>query len=414
MNVTYSIIIHIFWFFATYFVVVSTLFWINHKNSLFKDDLKKPRKWPFVSFVISAFNEEKSIQMTLKSLYALNYPQDKYEIIVLNDGSKDKTSQKVHAMPKDKRLTFIDNKNNKGKANCLNQGINLAKGEFIVCMDADSIVEKDILIKTIPMFNNKKVGSVTMAVRVLNNNKFLTRLIELEYIIGLSLLLKVFSKIRAIYVTPGPCSLYRASVLKEIGGFDPNNITEDHEIALNIIKHGYLIENTMNAEVFTTSPDTFKSLYVQRKRWYTGSLLTFVQHKDMMLKPKYGLIGFLLPYNYSLILAGFVMVGVSLYLILKNTYNSLSSYYLTNFNFFAHWNPIKNFDIYNYGQVEILSILSLVITFAILFIGLKLTKTSIRKKLKAIIFFPLLFFMYQIFWFVSYYNAIVGRKVKWR
>jgi poly-beta-1,6 N-acetyl-D-glucosamine synthase len=413
MNVLYSILTHVFWFFASYFVILYLLIVFNKKNKLFKDKKIKIKNYPFVSFVISAFNEEKSIQMTIKSLMELDYPKNKYEVIILNDGSKDSTAKKVRAMGKDKRIRFIDNKKNKGKAGCLNQGISLAKGEFILCMDADSVIEKKLLKKVIPIFDKKDVGAVTVAVRVLNNNNFLTKLIEMEYYIGLSLLLRAYSLIGAIYVTPGPCSIYKTSVLKEIGGFDVTNLTEDHEIALRIVKAGYKIKHTMNAVAHTITPHTLKTLYKQRKRWYTGSLLTFMQHKDMMFKTKYGLLGWFLPYNYAVIIIGLGMVAMSLYMLTTNIIRTISYYSLTNYNFFSHIEWFA-FDIFEIGQNNLLGLLSFVTAFAAVIIGLKMNKVSVRKHLQAVIFSPLLFVLYQVFWAVSYYSAITKRKVKWR
>jgi len=91
------------------------------------------------------------------------------------------------------KAIFIDNKKNKGKAACLNQGISVAKGEYVACMDADSVVSKDILKKTIPYFKNDEIGAVTVSVEVKHVNNFLQKIIQLEYILGLSLFLRILS-----------------------------------------------------------------------------------------------------------------------------------------------------------------------------------------------------------------------------
>ena len=92
------------------------------------------------------------------------------------------------------RLIFIDNDKNKGKAACLNQGIQIAKGRYVACMDADSVVPKDIMKKTIPYFSDKEIGAVTVSVIVKRANNFLQKTIQLEYVLGLSLFLRSSGK----------------------------------------------------------------------------------------------------------------------------------------------------------------------------------------------------------------------------
>ena len=97
----------------------------------------------------------KKIADSIESLKSLNYPKDLYEVIIVNDGSADKTRDIVKKYANGENIVFVDNEKNKGKAACLNQGISLAKGDFVACMDADSVVPKDILERTIPYFKDK-------------------------------------------------------------------------------------------------------------------------------------------------------------------------------------------------------------------------------------------------------------------
>ena len=108
-------------------------------------------------------------------------------------------------------------------------------------MDADTIVEPDAIKKSLPYFNEGDVGAVTVSVEVNRPKSFLHKIIDLEFILGLSLFLKVFSFFNCIFVTPGPFSIYRKDVLDKIGGFDVNNIVEDFEIVFRIRKAGYKI-----------------------------------------------------------------------------------------------------------------------------------------------------------------------------
>src|SRR3989338_5489127 len=246
MMLGYSILVHIVWFLSTYFIIVFLLTLLKNKGNLYKSPkFGKNDELPKASIVISAYNEEKKIAESIESLKGIDYPKELYEVIIVNDGSKDKTRDVAIKYADGKNIIFIDNVENKGKAACLNQGIKIAKGGYVACMDADSIVSKDILRKTIPYFNDSKTGAVTVSVEVKNANNFLQRIIQLEYLLGLSLFLKVFSSFNCVHVTPGPFSIYRKSMLENIGYFDKGNITEDLEIAYRIHKYGYKIRNCM-------------------------------------------------------------------------------------------------------------------------------------------------------------------------
>jgi len=383
-----------------------------------KDDIRSGRKNlkiagnPKVSVIVPAFNEEEKIHFTIKSLKDINYKN--IEFLIINDGSKDNTSKEVYANIKgDARFRFIDNKDNKGKAARLNQGIENAEGEFIATMDADSIVEKEAFNKVLPYFSDKKVGAVTVSVEVIKAKKFFHKLVELEFILGLSLFLKISAMLNAVYVTPGPFSVYRKKVLDEIGGFDVTNITEDLEIAYRIHKHGYKIDNCVEAKVSTFVPDTFKQLYIQRRRWYSGAIQTLYKHKKMLLKKKHGFFSFMIPYNYLLIFLGMVMFLTSVYMGIKDFIKTMFYLQYTNINL---WYRITHFqfDFLAFGNISFIGASSLILGIVLLLIGLRIAKKNMLQRKLGIIGYPLLFFIYQIFWIGSVIAVIKGKKVKWR
>ena len=297
MNIFYAILVHIVWFLSTYFVIVFMLaLFYNRKKLYDSPEFGKKDQLPKVSIIVPAYNEEESIADCIESLKGIDYPKDLYEAIIVNDGSIDKTADIVRKRIS-KSFILVDNGKNKGKAESLNQGISMAKGAYIACMDADTIVPGDILRKTLPYFKDGKVGSVTVSVEVRFAKNFLQKIIRLEYILGLSLFLKIFSLFNCVHVTPGPFSVYRKSLLDKIGYFDPSNITEDLEIAYRIHKSGCKIANCMSPAVHTVTPHDIKGLYRQRRRWYSGALLTLWQHRDVLIKNKTGLFGYFIPFN---------------------------------------------------------------------------------------------------------------------
>jgi len=412
MNLGYAILVHIVWFLSTYFIIVFLLSLFSNRNKLYESpNLNKEEKLPKVTVIVSAYNEESKIADTIDSLKKVDYPKELYEIIIVNDGSKDKTRDIVSKYADGKNVIFIDNVKNKGKAACLNQGISTAKGKFIVCMDADSVVPKDILNKTLPYFKNEKMGCVTVSVEVKKVNNFLQKIIHLEYILGLSLFLRIFSFFNCIHVTPGPFSIYRKSLLDKIGGFDINNITEDLEIAYRIHKSGYKIANCMNTSVRTITPHNFKSLYRQRRRWYSGALMTLWQHKSMLLRKKTGLFGFFIPYNYSLIAFGLGLFILSIYLSLSNAIKNLSYYSLTNYNFFS--NISWEFDFLTISIFFIFGISGILGMIMLVTFGLGATRNSPKRRPVLYLGYIFLFFLYQFFWLSSFFLTFFRRKVKW-
>ncbi|MBI2136609.1 glycosyltransferase family 2 protein [Candidatus Woesearchaeota archaeon] len=412
MNPTYMILVYLVWFLATYFVVTLILVLIANRKNLYENRIfDDAATLPFVSIVISAYNEEQKIEDTLKSLKKIDY--NKIEFIIVNDGSNDKTSDVARKYLDDKRFILIDNSNNKGKAACLNQGIKIAKGEFIATMDADSMASPDIIKRTLPYFDEHAIGAVTVSVEARNPSTFLQRIIDLEYIIGLSLFLKLLSTFNCLFVTPGPFSIYRSSVLRKIDGFDEDNITEDMEIAFRIHKSGYKIKSCIDTKVRTLLPDDFKSLYRQRKRWYSGAIKTYYQHREMLFNRKFGYFGFFIPFNIILITLGIVLFLYSTYLGLSKLIENIYYYHYTNYNFFENFLD-WNFDILTYGGVSVLSFTAFLGTLLIMFVGLKYARIRYKEKKIGMLGYPFIFFLYQIFWVASYFSVIRGKKVKWR
>jgi poly-beta-1,6-N-acetyl-D-glucosamine synthase len=408
----YSLLVYIVWFLSTYFIIVSLLTLHKNKKKLYDSpSFEKKDMLPNVSIVISAYNEEKKIADSLESLKNLNYPKSLYEVIVVNDGSIDKTRDIVLKYLGEKNISFIDNLKNKGKAACLNQGIKIAKGDYVACMDADSVVPGDILQKTTPYFKDKKVGAVTVSVEVKNVDNFLQKIIQLEYLMGLSLFLRVLSFFNCVNVTPGPFSIYKKSLLKMIGYFDKTNITEDLEIAYRIHKSGYKIANCMNTSVKTITPHNVRSLYRQRRRWYSGALMTFWQHKGMLLKRKTKVFTYFIPFNFTLITFGLFLFLLSTYLTFSNAIKNLYFYSFTNYNFLSNF--YFNFDLLSLSVFTLFWVFGLVGTIIVVTVGLKAIKNSPRRSPSVYFGYFFLFFMYQAFWLASFFLVIFRRKVRW-
>ncbi len=284
--------------FATIYVAVLFLLIYLEESEEMEDP--KPEKFPSISILVPAYNEGEHIAETLKSLLLLEYP-GKREIIVINDGSKDDTGEQARKFAK-KGVIVID-KPNGGKASAMNVGIKRAKGELVAVLDADSIVAQDALLHMVGYFGEPEIAAVTPMMKVWESRTPAQKLQKAEYILN-SFTKKLLEQLDAITVTPGPFSIYRASVFKKLGGFDEETLTEDQEIALRMQRANMRIASSVGAIVYTDAPADLRGLYLQRKRWYTGFLQNIWRYRDL-LSPKYGDLGvFVLPVTLGMLVAG--------------------------------------------------------------------------------------------------------------
>lgn len=413
METLLYVLAYIVWFLAMYFLVAFALLLIINREQLYKKQSLPAGVRPLVTVVVPAFNEAGKIGNTIASLKRITYKQS--EFIIVNDGSQDGTAAEVvAAIAGDDRFRFIDRAENKGKAASLNEAIRVANGEFVACMDADSMVEPRILHKTVAyMLHNEKNGAVTVTVEVSRPKRLLHRIIDVEYNIGLSLFLKVFSFVNGVFVTPGPFTLFRKSMLTEIGGFDEQSITEDLEIAYRIHKAGYRIDCCLDAKVRTICPPTFKTVYIQRRRWYSGAIVTWFKHSDMFGKKQYGMFGSFIPYHILLLGLGMLLFTITTAVWAFNTTELLANFRHTGFNFFDYFMDF-DFDVLRIRQVALVGLTSFIAGISLMFLSLHFTKQDIGRKKIGILGYPAIFILYQMFWIGAIYAVIRRRKISWR
>ena len=384
-----------------------------------KRPLELERENVSVTIIIPAYNEEESIARTIKSALSLDYRRDKLEIIIVDDGSSDKTYEiakkfvsKVNPMIK------VLTKSNGGKGSALNLGIKHAKGDIIISMDADSFVKPDALKKMVPYFDNEEVMAVTPSMGVYEPKGILQRVQQVEYYIGV-FLRKSLATINAIHITPGAFSAYRKSFFLKHGGYAENNITEDLEIALRIQSKGYIIQNAPKSVVYTMAPKKFRELLFQRRRWYVGLMKNLWNYKHLY-GFKNGPLGTLvLPVAASTIILSVFLTSYIVIRTLTNVKNDLLSMQAINFRFndYFEFNSyiFKNF-IYNIFSSPVF-LLSLILICLIAFY-LTFSRRHIKFKERMngsfilfILFYSLLF---TFWWLSSIIYLIFNKKIKWR
>jgi poly-beta-1,6-N-acetyl-D-glucosamine synthase len=286
-------ILDVFYIVSSFVAVFLSIVWIivymENRKMLLKES--KSKKTPSVTFIVPAYNEEKNIKSCIESLLNLDYPKNKVKIIVVDDGSTDRTAEIARKF----NVKVISKKNGGSKASAMNYGMKFVKTELVACMDADSTANSDYLKKVVRQFTSDKVGAVTSGVKINKVTTLASKIQWVEYLMSV-ITRKVFSLLDCQFVVPGPGGIYRTKVLKQLGDFETDNLTEDMEMALRLHINGYKIANSLDAYVYTVCPESFKDLFKQRMRWYRGYLENFSKYFRMFLNPKYGNFGiFFLP-----------------------------------------------------------------------------------------------------------------------
>ncbi len=255
--------------------------------------------YPFVSIIVPLYNEEKVVEQSINSLLNLDYSN--YEIILVNDGSKDNTAavaEKLVGMQKGRygeiKVSLI-NKPNGGKARALNAGISYSKAEIVLCMDGDSQLSEDSIRMAVRHFVDPSIGAVAGNVKVLNRKKFFTDLQALEYIEGLNMPRAAQSFFKLVNIIPGPIGLFRKKAIEDAGYYSSDTFAEDADITLKILAHGWRIFYEPKAISYTEAPVKLNQLLKQRYRWTRGILQAIRKHKKLLVNPSinFGLTGIL-------------------------------------------------------------------------------------------------------------------------
>lgn len=309
-----------------------------HKNYFvdYKYILSSPFA-PGISLVAPAYNEGLTIIENVKSLMSIMY--NNYDVIIINDGSKDDTLAKMIdafllvKVPFDlqstvatkpvrgiykstnrafKKLTVVD-KENGGKADALNVGLNISRQELVACIDVDCIIEPDALLKMVKPFleDPKKVIASGGVVRIANSciveegrlieirlpDKFIPRVQVLEYMRAFLLGRMAWSKLNGLMLISGAFGLFKRDIALKAGGYNHNTVGEDMELVVRMRR--YMYDNKEEHQVvyipdplcWTEAPSTYQVLGRQRNRWARGTIETLKIHRNIFFNKKYGLLG---------------------------------------------------------------------------------------------------------------------------
>ncbi len=246
---------------------------------------------PPVSVLIPAYNEEPVIVNTVQAALASSYAA--LEVIVVNDGSVDRTGELLDAHFGDDPRVRILHQANRGKSAALTRALLETQSEIVVTIDADTAIEPDAVAKLVRHFADARVGAVAGNVKVGNRNSWLTRWQALEYITSQNLEKRAFDLLNCIPVVPGALSAWRARAIRGVDGFTADTVAEDTDLTIAIRRAGWRITYDEYAIGWTEAPETADMLVRQRFRWTFGTLQSFWKHRDTLARPRYGTLGWI-------------------------------------------------------------------------------------------------------------------------
>lgn len=408
-------ITYIFLFISLNFEVFLLITYFENKGDIKKiteKSVPKLKYYPTVSIIVPCWNEEKTVNGTIHSLLKLNYPKEKLKIIIVDDGSTDNT---WHIIQKFKSHSQVElfTKSNGGKYTALNFGISKSTSELVGCLDADSYVDKDALRHIVKCFESKETMAVAPSVKLWKPKGVLQMLQRVEYGFGI-FTRKMFHYMSAIYITPGPFSIFRREVFEKIGGYEHAHTTEDIQIALRMQRHGLKIVHAHQAIVYTVPPDTLPKLLKQRTRWSYGFIQNAIDFKDMFFNPKYGNLGIMvLPMAGFSIISILTLSTISVFNLLRGVFHEIIKIQTVGLHFSL---SSISFDWF-YINTEIMAIIGLVSIFATITMILT-SKQMSEGKLSFgmdLIYFLTLYIVIAPMWIAkAAFNSLFRVKTSWR
>lgn len=332
---------------------------LNRRFSLLARDpiLMDHHTVPGISILVPAYNESATIVESVTSLLNLRYPN--YEVVVINDGSTDETARTLieafdlrtserayprvvkhervrglYANPRYPNLLFVD-KNNGGKADALNAGLNVARKSLFCAVDADSILNPDSLLDVVKPFVEDPIECLAVGgtIRIANGSRIERGMVTeervpasvlplfqtVEYFRAFLLSRLAFSNLRGVGIISGAFGLFKRDAVMQIGGYRLDTVGEDMELVIRLhrhaIEHGipYKIRNVPEPVCWTEAPEDLRILRRQRTRWQRGMLETLFNHRTMLFNPAYGRMGtFIMPYFFLFDVVGPVLDLVGL------------------------------------------------------------------------------------------------------
>ncbi len=409
-------ILYISLFISLFFEVFVLITYFEAREELKREEVmlqKKIENYPSVAIIVPSFNEEKTVTGTVNSLLALDYPKDKLSLYLIDDGSTDKTLEVMNTFKGNPQIKIFTKQNEGSKYAALNFGLSHVNADLVGCLDADSFVASDALKLMVPFFEDKEIMAVIPSIKIFQPGNVLQHIQKMEYTWGI-FLRRMLSSMGALYVTPGPFSIFRTQAFRELGGYKEAHHTEDMEMALRMQKNHYKIVNSLHAHVFTVAPSKLKALYKQRVRWTYGFMNNSYDYRDMYFKREYGHIGtFILPVAtlsiFTTLYAAFTFISK----MVTSLFTAISKYKAIGLTFHAPKFAI-NWFFWNTSTLVVISVATLAISISLLLLATRLANEK-RLITKELFYYMTMYIFIVPFWLAkATYSTLFGKKITWR
>lgn len=396
----------------TYFEVKDEIRREDEMTARFSKSRNPGDSYPSVTVIVPCYNEESTVDATIRSILALDYPQEKLSLILVDDGSQDGTWEALQKFKGNPNIQVL-RKENGGKHTAVNLALESVNTDLVGCLDADSFVTPEALRKIVPYFDDEKVMAVTPSIKIHEPKGILQHIQKTEYSWSI-FLRRMLSSLGALYVTPGPFSIFRTRVFKELGGYKKAHLTEDMEMAMRMQKNHYKIVNSHGAHVYTVAPRKLRALVKQRVRWTYGFLNNAIDYRALFFKKEYGHFGmFIMPIATVSAVTSLAMVTRVVVAWGSSMWDALVRYQAVGFTGRFQW---PSFDWYfiNTGVMPIVTITALVLTLVIIFFSIRMADGKF-KFTKGLFYYLFLYAFLTPLWLVqSIFKTIFRRQISWR
>ncbi|MFA6524328.1 MAG: glycosyltransferase family 2 protein [Candidatus Paceibacterota bacterium] len=411
MNII-SGIVFVLTFLSVYVQVFFLITFLERKkNILIRTGSIELDEYPGVTIIVPCYNEEKTITITINSLLNLDYPKDKLQLFIVDDGSKDNTWQVIQEFTKYENIKVFHKKNG-GKYTALNLGLEKVETPFLGCLDSDSFVDSQALKRIMTYFYDKDTMAVAPSIIVDKPKNILQGAQKAEYDMAVYNK-KMLAFLGGIHVTPGPFSIFRKKVFEDLGPYRHAHNTEDQEIALRMQEHHYKIEHCPDAYVYTIAPNTVKKLYRQRLRWIYGFIRNAIDYRRLLFRKKYGTIAFFtLP-------SGIISVLSVIFLFIMLSYNLINFIVrkVIQINVVGISNSFSgsSFDLFFFDTKTIVFIS--IILYTSIIISLLLGRSILEGKPRVsfdMFYFMIIYSVIAPFWILkALFNAVRSKESSW-
>ena len=243
---------------------------------------------PKISILLPMKNEEKVASRVLESIHNLNYPENRREIIIVEDGSTDGTLKICENYAKDcsGQVKLVHRSKSNGKPAALNHGLKYATGDVVAVFDADSVLDRDVLLKAVGYFEDASISAVQGRTLAINaDENMLTKIASFEETGRFDVYFSGKDQLHLYLPLSGNCQFIRKHVLEKIGGWDEESLCEDVEMSARLTEKGYGVKYASDVKAWQEHPQSLRQIVKQRLRWYRGWLDVAAKYGRLMLKP---------------------------------------------------------------------------------------------------------------------------------